>query len=263
MDIVLESMCFFRADGVMSKSLSFARTAGRFALAASATLLLSGCQAVVSNAPVAQVRIIDASPDAPGLDIYEGSTAMAYNLGFGTLTSYIQITPGNYTITANQAGSKQALTSSKATLLASNQYTVLIGNDEASLEQVVLTDQSQPAPAGQISLRFLDQATRVGAVDVYMIPAGQKLTAVSPAVTNIAFDTNTGYLNVPAGTYTMVVVPTGTVPTSSTVAIYTGSQVSYSTGAARTFVLIDQQLISTPGMQLITAEDYNSPAATS
>jgi hypothetical protein len=58
-------------------------------------------------------------------------------------------------------------------------------------------------------------------------------------------------------------VPAGTVPTSETIATYTCAQVTYSGGAARTIILIDQQLITTPGLQVITADDFDSPTATS
>jgi hypothetical protein len=223
--------------------------------------VLSGCQAIVSNPSLAQVRVINASPDAPGLDIYQSNNALAYNLGSGTITSYIPFTPGTYTVTADSTGTRQILTTSKATIAPSTQYTLLIGDASASLQQLVLTDQSQPAPTGQVALRFINQATRTGAVDIYLIPAGQKLTAISPVVTGIAFGTNTGYLNVPTDAYTLVMVPTGTVPTSTRGASYTGAQVTYPSGSARTIILIDQQLVATPGLQVITAADYDSPFA--
>jgi Domain of unknown function (DUF4397) len=242
---------------------SLVRQAARFVSIAAFAAALTGCQGIVGNPSLSQVRIIDASPDAPGLDIYQGTDAVAYNLGFGTITSYIPIAPGTYTISAKSAGTKQVLSSSKATLGVSSQYTVLIGNSAASLQQLVLKDQSQPAPSGQISLRFIDQATRISAVDVYLVPTGQKLTEVTPVVTGLVFNVNTGYLNIPTGTYTLVMVPTGTVPTSDTIATYTGPQVTYSAGAARTIILIDQQLITTPGLQVITADDFDSPTATS
>lgn len=241
----------------------FVRQVARFTSIAAFAAALTGCQSIAGNSSLSQVRIIDASPDAPGLDIYQGTSALAYNLGFGTITSYIPITPGTYTIAANSAGTKEVLSSSKATFGVSSQYTVLIGNSAASLQQLVLKDQSQAAPSGQIALRFIDQATRISAVDVYLVPSGQKLTAVTPVVTGLVFNVNTGYLNIPTGTYTLVMVPTGTVPTSTTIATYTGPQVTYSAGAARTIILIDQQLITTPGLQVITADDFDSPSATS
>jgi Domain of unknown function (DUF4397) len=224
---------------------------------------LTGCQGIVSSPTLSQIRIIDSSPDAPGLDIYESTTAIAYNLGFGTITSYVPINPGTYTFSSKSSGTSQVLTSAKATLVSNGQYSILLGDSSASLQETILKDQSQPAPSGQISLRFIDQATRVSALDVYMIPAGQKLTAVTPVVTDISLSTNTGYINIPTGAYTLVLVPTGTIPTSTTVATYTGAQITYTSGSARTLILIDQQLVTTPGLQVITADDYDSPTATS
>jgi Domain of unknown function (DUF4397) len=237
----------------------FARRTAQVIATAAVLGLLTGCQNIAGNTSSAQLRIITASPDAPGLDIYANNSAIAYNLGFGTITSYIPIDAATYTITADSAGTKQILSSSKVSLVDSSQYTDLIGNSSATLQQLILKDQSQAAPSGQISLRFVDQATRIGAVDIYLIPSGQKLVNVAPLVTNISFGINTGYLNIPTGAYSIVMVPTGTVPTSTTTATYAGPLVTYSGGSATTIVLIDQQLITTPGLQVIMAPDFIPP----
>ena len=225
--------------------------------------LLSGCQMVMSTSSGAGVRIMQASPAAPGLDVYMNSTTLAYNLGFGSVTSYVPIDAGTYTVTADTAGTKQALATEKGTLVDGSQYTVLLGNAAADLQELILKDQSQAAPSGQISLRLIDQASVIGALDVYLVPAGQKFTAVTPLITNLTFQNTPTYLNVPTGTYTLVLVPTGTVPTSMTVATYTGAQVAYSGGSATTIVLVDQQLVTTPGVQVISATDYVSPTSAS
>jgi hypothetical protein len=227
------------------------------ALAALGTL--TGCQAIVSSAPEAHVRIVNATPDAPRLDLYQDSNALAFNLDFGTVTSYIPVSPGAYNITANTAGTRQALSSAKTTFTTSGQYTILIGNTAASLQQLTLADQRQPAPPGQIALRFIDQATRAGAVDIYLVPAGEKAKAVNPLVTSIAFGANTGYVNVSIGTYSLTMLPAGTTPTSTTLAAYTGPQVTYSAGAARTIILIDPPQVTTPGIRVITANDFDPP----
>jgi hypothetical protein len=230
-------------------------------LAAVATLVLTGCQAIVSSTPQAQVRVIHATPDTPGLDIYQGPNALAFNLDFGAVTSYIPLTPGIYTINADTAGTRQVLSSAKTTFSPSTQYTVLLGNSVANLQQLTLTDQNQPAPSGQVALRFVNQATRTGAVDIYLIPAGQKLSAVVPLFTGNAFGTNTGYINVSTGTYSLTMLPTGTVPLSSAVASYTGPQITYSNGSARTIILIDQPVVTPSGLKVITAEDFDPPGS--
>jgi hypothetical protein len=235
----------------------------RFASAVGLLGTLTGCQGIVSSPTLSQVRIIDASPDAPGLDMYLGSNALAYNLGFGTITSYIPMDPGTFTISAKSAGTSQVLTSAKGTFAASGQYTVLIGNVSASLAESIIKDQSQAAPSGQIAMRFIDENTSLSGLDVYLVPSGQTLLTVTAVYTNLTFGVNTGYLNIPTGTYTLVMVPTGTVPSSTTVATYTGSKITYTSGSARTIVLVNQQLVTTPGLQVITAADYDSPTATS
>ena len=207
------------------------------------------------------MRVIDVSPDAPGLDIYQSHNALAYNLGFGTITSYVPVTPGTYTIAANSAGTERAFSSTQENLLPATQYTVLIGALAAN-PQITLKDQSQPAPSGQVALRFVDQAVRTGAVDIYLVPPHRTLSDLRPVVTNVTPGGNTGYLNLPIGTYTIVMLPAGTIPTDAAVPLYTGTQVAYADGSARTIILIDQLLVSGYHLQIITADDYDPPSAT-
>ncbi len=215
---------------------------------------LSGCQGALSTASRPQVRIIDVSPDAPEVDVYQNSSVLAYRLGFGTITSYVPVEPGTYTTRAAVTGTRQTLVSSKARLVSAEQYTVLIGNYTSSLQQVMLKDQSQPAPAGQIAMRFVNQATHTGPVDLYLVPAGQRLGTVKPVATHLSFGANTGYLNQPAGVYTLEVVAAG-----ETEPAYRGAQVTYASGAASTVVLVDQR--EEAGVQAILAPDYVPAAA--
>ena len=108
-----------------------------------------------------------------------------------------------------------------------------------------------------MALRFLDQATRSGTVDIYLVPPGSALARVAPIDTGLSFGSNTGYINAPSGTYSIVVLPAGAVPSSAISPIYTGSRMSYPAGSARTILLIDQQPAAAPGLQVITADDYD------
>ena len=248
------------------------KIAQRAALALSLSALL-GCQSLSSTANGPLVRIIDASPDAPGLDIDQNGGAMAYNLGFGTVTSYVPIPSGVSTITADTAGTKQVLASASATYLERAQYTVLIGDVAANLQETVLTDQSLPAPQSQVSLRLLDQATRyTGGVDLYLVPSGASLATATPVLKNLIFGSNSGYINVPAGTYTIELLPTGTPtstpatgtnPATTATPIYSGPTTVYTAGAVRTILLLDNQVLANPGFQIIIAHDFDPPTATS
>ncbi len=220
-------------------------------------LPLPGCQSITGNPTLSNVRIIDASPDGPGMDVYLSESVLAYNLGFGTITSYVPIAPGGYSVNVDTAGTKQLLVTAPGTFLASQQYTVLIGNYAATLQELILKDQSTPAPSGDIAIRMIDQSVRTGGLDIYLVPSGSTLAQTKPFLTDIVFNTNTGYTNIPTGTYTLVVVPTGTVITTTTATLYTGAAVTYTGGAAQTLVLIDTVLTTTPAIQVVTANDYS------
>lgn len=239
------------------------RTARLTALAVLAAGL-AGCQSMAGTPQIAQIRVIDVSPDAPALDIYQNPSPQAtpaglYNVGFGTVSSYIPIAPGAYTHAAYTAGTQQQLAQVRGSFATGGQYTVLAGNLAANLQMSLLRDQTFPAPAGQIALRFVGQATRTGAVDIYLLSPGSSLGGVSPIASGVNFGSNTGYLNLPTGTYSIVAFPAGTAP-SITHAAYTGTQVAYAAGSVRTIILIDQQPPTPAGLQIITANDYDSPS---
>jgi hypothetical protein len=119
-----------------------------------------------------------------------------------------------------------------------------------------LTDQSSSAPTGEVALRLIDEATQIGGVDVYMVPSGATLATTNPILTNFQFPTVGGYTNVPTGSYKIVITATGTVTP-----LYTGATYTYPAGAARTVILIDQQILTTPSVNVITADDYDSPSS--
>jgi hypothetical protein len=241
-------------------------TRKRYALRLAAVMLaavgLSGCQSISMNS--AQLRVIDASPDSGVIDSYQNGSALAYNLGFGTMTSYVPMSPGSYNFATEKAGTRQTLVASTDTLAAGKQYTEIIGSGLANLQQNVLQDETSPAPSGQVAIRLINQATRSGAVDVYLVPKSGKAANTSPIAVNLNFGVNSGYINIPEGTYALVVVPVGTTLASSTVTLLSGAQVDYASGAVRTVVLIDQEILGAqhaaliPGVQAIVADDVDT-----
>ena len=89
------------------------------------------------------------------------------------------------------------------------------------------------------------------------MPSGGKLTTTLPLVTAVNFDANTGYLSVPAGSYQIAILATGTVPTSTTVTMATGSLTSYTAGDAVTFLLTDNLIATTPTLNIMALQPYD------
>lgn len=204
--------------------------------------------------PAAQVRIIDTSLEAPELDVYHGASVMAYNLGFGTVSSYVSVTPGASVMSAHTAGSKRPLSSVQGSLAATGHYTVLIGGSPTgAISETLLTDQSVAAPVGLASVRVIAQARRsAGDLDVYVVRAGSTLAESRPVLTSLAFGENSDYFNVPAGAYRVIFVEAGTA-----VPVYSGPTVAYASGSARTLLVLDSQRIDGQKVQVVTAEDFD------
>lgn len=245
----------------MNLNRAHLETRGPRLILALLAVALTGCGGVMGIQPAAQVRVIDVSPDAPALDIHQNSNPALYNVGFGTVSSYITVPAGAYTHSVYSSGTEQQLATVRGSLSAGSQYTVLTSNLAASLQMTVLKDQSTPAPAGQVALRILDEATRAGAVDIYLLPPGAAPISVAPFVTGANFGLNTGYLTAPSGTYSIVAYPTGTIPANAVTPAYTGSQIAYPATSARTIILIDQPQIQPAGastLQVISAADYDA-----
>ena len=234
------------------------------------TLTLLGCGQVSGSTQTqyAQLRVIDTSTGAGGLDIQVGNSTLAFNIGFGSVVNYTPVLPGTYTINVNQAGTRTAVSSVRGSLVAPTEYTLLIGSTSGGTQAQLLTDQSQPAPGSQSVIRIIDQATLVGSVDIYLLPQGGSLLTTRPVATAVNLnDIRTG-ISVPTNTYQIVLLPAGTVPVASTattpatVALSTSAATSFPAGSARTVVLLDTQVTTTPPVQVIVVSDYDSPFAT-
>lgn len=205
----------------------------------------------------AQLRVIAASPDSPQMDFYVSGNALAYGVDFGSVSSYVPLATGNATISANTANSHQMLVMANAGLVAGHQYTAVVTNVAASLRETVYADQTTPAPSGQIALRIIDAGTRAGALDIYFVPNGSHLSSIFPVRTGVGFGNSTGYIFAPAGTYSLVILPSGTVPNSSAQTLLRGPEETYASGSVRTVVLVDRAKPSERGLDEIVANDYD------
>lgn len=223
-----------------------------------AGMLLVGCQSIsMTPENLAQVRVIAASPDVGSMDFYAGQSALAYSVDFGSASTYVPLPAGSARLSANTANSSQMLVASNAQLAPGRQYTAVVANVAASLQETIYPDQTTPAPAGDVAVRVIDAATRSGGVDLYMVPAGEKLKATSAVRAGVAFGASTGYVILPAGTYSLVVVPAGTAPTNQALPLLTAPEATYAAGAVRTVVLVDHPDAKSQGVDEIVASDFD------
>ena len=252
----------FCAPGTGWRARFLSRHAPRLGAAALAVSALSGCQSIdVNSSNATLVRVFNASPDSTGFDFYTGKTLIVASLGFTYKTTYVPLNPGTLSITTDQANSTQVLASVSASLGSQKNYTVITSNVAANLQETIYADQNFPAPSGQISVRVINEATRIGAVDIYLVPSGGKLSTTLPFATDVTVSGNSGYIDIPAGTYAVAILPTGASPGSGTT-LFNGSLSSYSTGGVSTVVVFDTPLTTSPAANVEVLTDFQSPTTT-
>ena len=225
-----------------------------------ATLALAGCQSLTEGAlDSAQVRFVDVSPGSPDMDLYVSGSGAAYNLGYGTVTSYVAVSPGASTISANRANTLQPLASVRATLNGSRQYTAVVSNSLGSLDETLYPDRSTPAPAGMIAVRVLNEATRGGPLDVYLVPGTGALATTAPVARDLGYSASSGYIELPAsGSYSIMALPAGTASGPAASSLLSDVSLRASSRSVRTVVITDAPA-GDKGLSSFVLEDLDMP----
>jgi hypothetical protein len=239
--------------------LSLPMLAALSGLSLAGSLLLAGCQNVSGYTPSSLVRIIDASYNAPAINVYVEGVLLASDIGQGTITPYGGFAPSKAaTVKVNDASSNATLVTSTGSLLASQSNSVLITDINATYQATVLEDQSIAAPGGHSDFRILNQAPSTGAIDVYFLPgtAATVYATAKPVITALAVGATSGYVDIPSSTLYMVIAPAGTTLTTTATTIYVSQALPLTGGEVRTVLVVDPQLVTEP-VQVYIAKDVN------
>jgi len=237
-------------------ALKLPQLAGAAGLSMVFALGLSSCTNVAGFSPTSLVRVVDASYIAPAVNVYVENTLFAGNIGQGYISNYGTVTPSPAAqIKVTQATGGATLVAAAATLNAGTQHSVFLTDNGASPTAYIVTvleDQQTPAAAGHSAFRFLNQAPRTGAVDVYVVPGATTLANTIPLCTALPVGSTCGYVSFASATVTMVITPAGTVTPK-----FTSTSLALSGGEVRTVVIVDSQLTNDPPVQVVIAKDVN------
>jgi hypothetical protein len=239
---------------LFSRQLTLPRLAVAIPVSLVLALGLAACEKVATYTQPSLVRFIDASTIAPAANTQVEGQLIAANAGAGTITPYGTVPASEAAliqITAATGGS--ALVSTSGTLLPGHQHSVFLTDNGAapnSYTVTILEDQQIAAASNLSSFRFLNQAPKTGAVDIYMVPAGVALADAIPLVTDLPVGGTAGYVSFASQTVTMVVTPTGLTKPS-----YTSTPIMLMGGEVRTALIMDTQLTSNPPVQVSMADD--------
>ena len=242
-----------------SRRLTLPMLAALSAVSLAGSLLLAGCQTVTGFSSVSLVRVIDASYNAPAINVYVAAELIASNIGQGNITTYGGFAPARDAIVkVTAATSSKALVTSNGTLVANQSQSLLVTDINAQFQVVVLKDQSTPAPSGHSDFRLLNQAPSTGPVDVYFLvgTSNTVYATAKPVIIGLPVGATSGYVSIPSSTLYMVIAPTGTVLSTDATTIYTSAALPLVGGEVRTVLIVDPQLVTEP-VQVYIADDVD------
>jgi len=160
------------------------------------------------------VKVIHASPDAPGVDIFVDNTMVnSTALNFPENTDYLEVLAGTRNIKVNPSMSSTSVIDADVTFMSDMYYSVFAVNDVANIEPLVLEDDLTAPAAGKAHVRFIHLSPDAPAVDI-------TLTDGTVVFGNKAFKEFTAFTPLDFGSYDLevriagtsqIVLPLGTI----------------------------------------------------
>ena len=135
-----------------------------------AALGLTGCRNGSSDGDAASVRLINAVPDAGGLDVSVGGKPVWRQAEFRSSTGYKKVSSGEYPVQIDAAGPGTTLLTKTLSFDKKQSYTLLalgMARPGAAPTRVqVLPDDAVPLPPGKSALRLINAAPGTPSVDL-------------------------------------------------------------------------------------------------
>jgi hypothetical protein len=152
----------------------------------------------------ARVRAAHLSPNAPNVDVYVDGDAALEDVPFGAVSDYLSLAAGSHSVEITAAGDPDtSVFEGDVSLEAGTDYTVAalgeVGEDaDQPFEPQVLVDENEPPASDTARLRAVHASPDAPAVD---ITAGDTVL-----FDGVPFG-GSGYVEVPAGDYTVEIRP--------------------------------------------------------
>jgi hypothetical protein len=149
------------------------------------------------------VKVIHASPDAPGVDLVVDGAVAAANLEFPNNTGYLEVNSGTRNVIVNVAGTSNSVIAADLTVESGLAYSVFAVDSVSKISAVVLVDDLTPPAANNAHVRFVHLSPNAPAVDI-------TLTDGTVVFGNNSFKDATDFTPLAAGSYDLQVRVAGT-----------------------------------------------------
>ncbi|WEG17881.1 DUF4397 domain-containing protein [Alkalihalophilus pseudofirmus] len=152
---------------------------------------------------MAMVRVLHATPDAPGVDVFVNEELVVENIEFKDASDYLQLPAGSHKVEIYAAGdTTSAIISEQLAVSGGEAYTVSAIGQLESIRLTTMLDE-QEVSEGNTKIRVAHFSPDAPAVDI----ATDTGDILFP---NAAFSAVTDYLELPAGEYNLEIRAAGT-----------------------------------------------------
>lgn len=196
-------------------------------------LLATGCGGTGGGAD-AELRVVQASPNAPLVNVLIDSVSVAGNLGYGNATIYLQLKPGSHHLQVVPVSGASPIFDQTMSFTSSTNQTLLLTGPATSIQPLLLSDTGPTIVVNDAYVRVVNASATMGAADVYIVPAGSSIVGVQPVAAGLGFDQSTGYQLTVAGNYEVFM----TTPGTSSALLSTGP-ISLTSAENQTVVTLD------------------------
>ena len=169
-------------------------------VAAALGLLLFGCGGDTGTSGFTQLRAISAVSVPNQIDVFSDFNTIGANLSNGAASGYSSHPAGTINLGMRQSGTTQTILTGSMTGLLNQRHTIIPHQTGTnSWAMIALVDDAAPAPVTKFRLRLVHVERFEGDVDVYFVEPGADLSTEVPIVTDLPFQTSTGYIELDAG----------------------------------------------------------------
>jgi Domain of unknown function (DUF4397) len=158
----------------------------------------------------ASLRLLQASPDAPPVNVLIDGKSVAVNLAYGNDTGYLSVNSGSRHVQVVPASGGSPIFDQTISLVSNTNQTLLLTGPAAAIQPVRLDDTAPTIVANSGYVRVVNASATMGAADAYLVPAGTSIVGVKPVAAGMTFDQNTGYQVIVAGSYQVFMTTPGT-----------------------------------------------------
>ena len=151
----------------------------------------------------ANVMVIHASPDAPGVDLLVDDAVAGTNLEFPDNTGYLPVAAGMHNIKVNVTNTATTVIEADLDFIKDKNYSVFAVDSVANIGAMVIEDDLSTPAAGFAHVRFIHLSPNAPAVDI-------TLTDGTVVFGNKAFKEYTDFTPLPAASYDLQVRLQGT-----------------------------------------------------